>query len=311
MGYGLYFLFGIGSAWGVTQGNLYSFTGALIVFCIHPILDYVLGQPKLNGTFKRVLFQPLIANLFLYLSTPFCILFLLHSFYQFSKQTEMLSVIGNALSTGTLMGVIAINTAHELVHRRQRWQRFLGLVNLTLVNFTWWKIAHVDLHHRHVSTPLDHASSKKNEIIYTFWIRNFFGSLLESYKFKPKEAIIYTLFNFIFNFLILSVFGIRVLIFSLAVSVLAIIMLLSVDYIEHYGLSRTLRDDGRYEPVQHKHSWDCSYLLTNFTLFNLGYHAHHHSRASVPFHNLELQESAPKMKYGYSLMMLRALILKN
>ncbi len=305
------FLFGISSMWGVSLGGYYSFIGALIVFCIHPALDYMVGETKPTGFFKTILFQPTISNLFLFLSTPFCIFFLWHSLNQFLIHSDGLSTIGNILSTGSLLGVLGINTAHELIHRRKNWQRFLGLINLTLVNFTWWKTAHVDLHHRHVSTPLDHASSKKNENVYIFWFRNFTNSLIESYQFKPKFFVTALLTNMIFNFLIFQFYGFKIWFFSFSISATAIIMLLTVDYIEHYGLSRKLTDGGRYEPVKHEHSWDCYYLLTNLTLFNLGYHSHHHWRASAPFDSLTEQTNSPKMKYGYSLMMLRALIFKN
>ncbi len=91
---------------------------------------------------------------------------------------------------------------------------------------------------------------------------------------------------------------------------LAIIMLLTVDYIEHYGLERKMADSGRYDPVKHEHSWDCYYLLTNLTLFNLGYYTHHQWRSSAQFETLTTQANSPKMRFGYSLMMLRSLFLK-
>ncbi len=297
--------------WGVSAGGYFSLTGAIVAFGIHPALDYFVGKKKPTGLFGQILFHAKIANFLLFLSAPFCFLFLIFSLKNFTIHTDAISIAGNILSTGVLLGVIAINTAHELVHRRQSWQRLLGLFNLTLVNFTWWKVAHVDLHHRHVSTPQDHASSKKNELVYAFWVRNFFHSLIESYQFKPTVCATYTGCNILFNLGVFYFFGFQIWIFSIIISILAIIMLLTVDFIEHYGLERKFLDSGRYEPVRHEHSWDCHYLLTNLTLFNLGYHSHHHWRASAQFDTLNLQSTAPEMKYGYSLMMLRSLIGKN
>ena len=311
MGYVLSFLIALGSAFGVFKGGWFSFFGALLAFGLHPTLDYLVGERKPGGLWGKILFHQPTANFLLFLATPFSILFLGFSFYQFSIQPDMISVAGNIFSTGVLLGVLAINTAHELVHRRKSWHRMFGLTNLTLVNFTWWKIAHVDLHHRHVSTPLDAASSRKNEIVYAFWFRNFFVSVVDSCKFKPRLFLQYFLFNIFFNFCVFYFFGMSVWIYSMLISVVSILMLLTVDYIEHYSLERKLTPAGTFEPVKHEHSWDCYYLLTNFTLFNLGYHAHHHWRAAVSFEQLLPQEKSPKMKYGYSLMMLRSLILKN
>jgi alkane 1-monooxygenase len=311
MGYVLSFLIALGSAWGVSEGGVFSFFGAVLAFGVHPILDYMVGERKPIGLLAKILFHQPTANFLLFFSTPFSILFLGFSFFQFSQHTDTTSIIGNILSTGVLLGVLAINTAHELVHRRKSWQRAFGLTNLTLVNFTWWKIAHVDLHHRHVSTPMDSASSKKNEVVYLFWFRNFFVSIYDSFKFKPQLFVQYFLFNAFFNFCVFYFYGTSVWMYSLVISVVSILMLLTVDYIEHYGLERKLTAAGIFEPVKHEHSWDCYYLLTNFTLFNLGYHAHHHWRAAVPFVQLTTQTNSPKMKYGYSLMMLRSLILKH
>lgn len=56
------------------------------------------------------------------------------------------------------------------------------------------------------------------------------------------------------------------------------------------------------------HSWDSTSIMTNITLFNLGFHSHHHMKAVVRFEDLIEQETANKMPYGYSIMLLIALV---
>ncbi|WP_404326867.1 fatty acid desaturase [Aerophototrophica crusticola] len=52
-----------------------------------------------------------------------------------------------------------------------------------------------------------------------------------------------------------------------------------MNYVEHYGLERRPTRPGAYEPVRPRHSWDSAHRLTNWTLFNLGLHADHHTHA--------------------------------
>jgi len=96
----------------------------------------------------------------------------------------------------------------------------------------------------------------------------------------------------------------------LLISLVAILMLKTVDYIEHKGLSRAAVAEGRFEPVRAQHSWDSHYLITNFALFNLGFHSNHHLKAAAPFTDLGRTEGSARMPYGYAVMVLRSLVGK-
>lgn len=66
-------------------------------------------------------------------------------------------------------------------------------------------------------------------------------------------------------------------------SLVAIALLESVNYIEHYGLERCRRPDGRYESVQVHHSWNADWAATSSGIFQLQRHSHHHADASLPY----------------------------
>ena len=91
-------------------------------------------------------------------------------------------------------------------------------------------------------------------------------------------------------------------------SLMAIILLECVDYIEHYGLRRKEISPGIYEPVTEKHSWDTNFFVTNTSLFNLGKHAHHHRQAGVPYQKLHSSPDANQYQFGYSTAILITLV---
>jgi alkane 1-monooxygenase len=90
----------------------------------------------------------------------------------------------------------------------------------------------------------------------------------------------------------------------------AICLLEIVNYVEHYGLERRKRANGRYEPVQPHHSWNSNHRMTNFLLINLQRHSDHHYQPSRRFPVLQAysEDDAPQLPYGYPLMVLAALV---
>ena len=82
----------------------------------------------------------------------------------------------------------------------------------------------------------------------------------------------------------------------------------TVNYIEHYGLRRTIRESGNYEPPGHHHSWNYSSFLTNMILFQLQRHSDHHQKANRPYHLLRHLPQAPQLPASYAAMILLAWI---
>lgn len=91
-------------------------------------------------------------------------------------------------------------------------------------------------------------------------------------------------------------------------AVVGILLLETVNYIEHYGLLRIKNESGRFERVKHMHSWNSDHQIGRLMLFNLSRHSDHHYKASKKYQLLDSQPESPQMPTGYPGMMLLALI---
>ena len=102
--------------------------------------------------------------------------------------------------------------------------------------------------------------------------------------------------------------GFQVLIAFVLAAVIGILLLETVNYIEHYALLRKINDKGRYERVRHSHSWNSDHQIGRLMLFNLSRHSDHHYKASKKYQVLKSLEDSPQMPTGYPGMMVLALV---
>ena len=76
--------------------------------------------------------------------------------------------LGWLLSQGVVGGVLAINVAHELIHKDTRLERGAGGLLLTSVGYHGFKVEHLRGHHVHVSTPRDASSARHGQSLWHF-----------------------------------------------------------------------------------------------------------------------------------------------
>ena len=96
-------------------------------------------------------------------------------------------------------------------------------------------------------------------------------------------------------------------VFFIIQSLIAILLLESVNYIEHYGIVRreiagVPGQPVRYERVNPLHSWNASQLVSNMILFQLQRHSDHHAYAARPYQVLRHFDESPQLPFGYALM---------
>jgi alkane 1-monooxygenase len=103
-------------------------------------------------------------------------------------------------------------------------------------------------------------------------------------------------------------FGERALVGFILSAIMGIILLESVNYIEHYGLMRKETTPGRYEKVLPRHSWNSDHPLSRAVLFELSRHSDHHSNVGRKYQILRHHDSSPELPTGYPGMILLALI---
>ena len=229
---------------------------------------------------------------------------------------------GRMSSIGIMLGVSGINLGHELGHRNNKGLQNLGeLLLLTSLN-THFLPYHNAGHHLNVATPKDAATARKNELLFLFWFRSHFGSYIEAWKLENKRMrmrnkfifslenrmVVYTILNVLLVSTIFFLFGVKVLLSFLIVAIIGIVLLETVNYIEHYGLLRKKNENGRYEKVKHYHSWNSDHIIGRSMMFNLSRHADHHYNGSKKYQLLKSIESSPQMPTGYPGMMLIALL---
>ena len=94
--------------------------------------------------------------------------------------------VGLATSVG-LVGGIAINTAHELGHKRPALERWLSKVALAQTGYGHFQLEHNRGHHAKVSTPEDPASARLGEHFYEFLPRTVVGSLRSALRLERER----------------------------------------------------------------------------------------------------------------------------
>ena len=228
---------------------------------------------------------------------------------------------GRISAMGLMCGAIGLNVGHELGHRNNRFDEFLGEILLLTSLNTHFLPYHNAGHHFNVATPKDAATARKGEILYFFWIRSHFTSYFQAWeaennRLKNSEKswfhiqnrmIIYTLCNIFLVGGIYFFFGSFVMLAFLAAAIFGILQLETVNYIEHYGLLRKQNEHGRYERVKRTHSWNSDHVIGQVMLFNLSRHSDHHYNGSKHYQLLKTLPESPQMPTGYPGMMLLSL----
>lgn len=119
------------------------------------------------------------------------------------------------------------------------------------------------------------------------------------------------------NTAVAAVYGLAGVQFMLIQALISILLLETVNFIEHYGLERqkipvpsssSSSKTVRYERVAPHHSWNASTIWTNSVTFSLQRHSDHHASDKRPFYLLNHIEDAPQLPAGYPAMMLLATV---
>lgn len=229
--------------------------------------------------------------------------------------------LGLALTTGVVAG-IAINTAHELGHKKESVERWLSKIALAQSWYGHFYVEHNRGHHVRVATPEDAASSRLGETFWRFLPRSVYGGLrsawrLERVRHARRGRSPWTIRNNVLNAWLMSAvlwaglvaaFGPGVLPFLLIQAAFGIGLLEVVNYIEHYGLGRRREPSGRYERCTPRHSWNSNNVVTNLLLFHLQRHSDHHANPTRRYQTLRHFDEAPQMPSGYAAMALLAYV---
>ena len=293
------------------QGS-WSFATVVYAFGVIPVLDMVIPQARSNEDGEHTGDRVLVRQFFdflLYLNVPifYGLLGLLFVFAS-SQSLATYELVGLVFSIGIIAGSLGINVAHELGHRTSRGEQVLAQALLLPCLYLHFFIEHNRGHHKHVATPHDPATSRFGESLYVFWVRSVFGSYLSAWRIDRAMMVRFTLLQGFYLVLVSWFFGAQGLALALGVAVVGILLLESVNYIEHYGLLRKRLPNGRYEPVTPRHSWNSEHEVGRIVLYELTRHADHHYKSTRPYQELRYLEESPELPMGYPGSILMALV---
>jgi len=231
-------------------------------------------------------------------------------------------ILGAIISVGALHAV-GLTISHELGHKvRDKHQVLAAKICSACCGYAHFNIEHNKGHHKHVATPEDPASSRMGESLYKFAIRELSGAAkrgwaLEADRLKRLNKSFFSLDNELLHSLAITIlayaaltaaFGWMTLPFLIITAAYGWFQLTMANYIEHYGLLRQKKDDGRYERCQPKHSWNNNFKATNLITLHLQRHSDHHAHPTRAYQILRDYPEAPQLPHGYPAMMALAMV---
>ena len=225
-----------------------------------------------------------------------------------------------AIAVGFISGN-TITLGHEFGHKGDRANQLWTKISLAITGYGHFTADHNLNHHTNVATPGDTSSAKFQQSIYAFAARDMPSVLVESWKLERdrlkrrghgllswRNEILqsYALTGLISLILIVA-FGAIVLPFIVMHHLTAWFALSASNYIQHYGLLRERRENGKFVPCEPKHSWNSGRLVSNLLLFNLQRHSDHHVSPMKPYQALQQHDKAPQLPAGYPACLAMAL----
>ena len=315
LAYGLVELTGLGVFW---------FFGPMVVFGVFPLLDLIIGTDAENppDSVLKWLEQDRYYRWCTYAFIPIQYAGLVFACWVWAHgDLSTVDAIGLALTVGMVSG-IAINTAHELGHKRASLERWLSKVALAQSGYGHFFIEHNRGHHVRVATPEDPASARLGESFWAFLPRTVIGSLRSAWKLEQtrlarlgahplslrNDIVNAWLMTVVLYAVLIAVFGVVIVPYLLIQAVLGFMLLEVVNYLEHYGLLRTRREDGRYERTRPEHSWNSNNVASNVLLYHLQRHSDHHANPTRRYQALRHVDEAPQLPTGYAGMILLAIV---
>ncbi|MFB6550781.1 alkane 1-monooxygenase [Streptomyces sp. NPDC056405] len=295
--------------------------GPFFAFVIIPVLDAIIGPDRENPPDEAIgrLEEDRYYRWCTYLYLPLQYAGLLYACLRWADGMSVPDALGLAATVGVVAGV-AINTAHELGHKRETVERRLARIALAQAGYGHFYVEHNHGHHIRVATPEDPASSRLGESLWAFLPRTVAGSARSAWRLEARRLnrrrhptwsyhndvlTAWALTTLLFATLAAG-FGPVVLPYLLVQAACGILLLESVNYLEHYGLLRERRPDGRYERVAPRHSWNSNNTTSNIFLYQLQRHSDHHANPLRRYQTLRHFDEAPQLPSGYASMIVLA-----
>jgi alkane 1-monooxygenase len=308
-----------------SSGNGFWFWLTVVVFYFGiATVDLILGKDEINPTSEQEiqLKNSKFYNLVLMSTIPlYWVAFAATTYVAISLPMPWYHIAAALIALGTMFaGVFCVS--HELGHRTKPLLRWGAKASIAMFGYCHFHIEHNRGHHVHVSTPEDPASARMGESVYQFAVRELPGTFKRAMKLESirlerlglgfwhwKNDILQTaLITLAMHGLLIYFIGFLAIPFLLAACAMGYLQLTMANYLEHYGLLRQKRDNGRYQQCEPRHSWNCNNKFSNFLTLQLQRHSDHHANATREYQILRDYQQVPLLPAGYPMMMFICLI---
>ena len=296
----------------------------VVVYALVPLLDAVLGEDETNP--PEVAVPGLESDRYYRVLT-----WLVMPVYYVSLLASVVWAVHAPLSwpawlvlawSAGLVGGLAVNTGHELGHKRTLVEQVLARFALAIPAYGHFGVEHNFGHHRAVATPQDSASARFGESIYRFALREIPGGVkralvIETARQARRGRGFWTVHNEILQSWLITLLvqgglvvwlGPEALAFLLVQNAVAWWQLTSANYVEHYGLLREPGTHGGFERCQPHHSWNSNHVVSNLLLFHLERHSDHHAHPQRRYQSLRDFPDLPRLPGGYFGMFVLAYV---
>jgi len=290
------------------------------------LLDALIGETDENADLETTEDQLIWYRLVTLIWFPiqFAVIFGCIWYVTHSSHLAIWEKIALFFGLGVISGTVGINYSHELMHQRNRVERWLADLLLAMVLYSHFRSEHMLVHHRYVGTPRDAVSARYNEGFHRFFprvLRESYGSAFRAEQamlarkeltWHDKSNPFWRYWGLQGTFLLLAFvlggwIGLGLFLYQ---AFIAVWQLELANYVEHYGLTRKHLGDGKYEHVLPRHSWNSAQTASNWLLINLQRHSDHHYKPDRRFPLLQnhTEDDAPQLPYGYPMMTFAAMI---
>lgn len=302
----------------------WSFTTVILAFVFIPLLEFMMTPDPINLSQQRE--QKINVNVLfdwlLYLNILIVYFLIFKTIFTIQGDLRWFEVLGLLLNLGIVLGTAGINVAHEIGHRPGWFNRMAAGALLIPSLYGHFTIEHNVGHHKWVATPEDPVTAKFGQSIYHYWGSAVKGVYLKAWEIvftkmkregKSKfhytnELIWITLAQIVLFTIFYWIGGVLTLLFCLGAAFVSFSLLESIDYVEHYCLQRKLLASGKYERVNHKHSWNSDHEVGRIFLYELTRHTDHHMNATRKYQVLRHMQDSPQLPFGYPASILMALV---
>ncbi|MBO9398278.1 alkane 1-monooxygenase [Shimia sp. R9_2] len=225
------------------------------------------------------------------------------------------------IAFGLFFGQVSNANAHELIHKPARLPRLIGMWVYISLLFGHHTSAHTKVHHVWVATNKDPNSARDGESFYHFWPRAWLGSFRAGLRAETDMRarakgrakgmhpyVAYVAGGALMLALAAIYAGPKGAIAYVGLASYSTMQLLLSDYVQHYGLRRAKRANGKPEPVGPQHSWNAPQLYTSALMLNAPRHSDHHMTPTRDYPALRLdRHEMPILPHSLPLMATLAL----